>query len=67
MVGLATIVFAFYLASMLLDKKRPGDGERHVTMFGFLLLVPAILTRSLPPMILFLLSLFFAAYLHKAR
>lgn len=35
-------------------------------MFGFLLLVSAILTQSLPPAILPLLSLFFAAYLHKA-
>jgi len=36
-------------------------------MFSFLLLVPTIVTKHLPPMILPLLSLFFAAYLHKAR
>lgn len=67
MVGLFVILFVLYLATTLLDKKRPRDAERHVMMFSFLLLVPAILTQHLPPMILSLLSLFFAAYLHKAR
>ena len=67
MVGLFVILFVLYVAAALLHKKRPRDAERHVTMFSFLLLVPAILTQHLPPMILPLLSLFFAAYLHKAR
>lgn len=67
MVGFFVILFALYLASALLHKKRPKDAERHVTMFSFLLLVPTILTQHLLPMILPLLSLFFAAYLHKAR
>ena len=62
MVGLATIVFVLYLAATLFNKKRLQDAERHVTTFSFLLLVPTILTQHLPP-----LSLFFAAYLHKAR
>ena len=66
-VGLFVILFAFYLASALLHQKRPQDAERHVTMLSFLLLVPTILTQHLPPMILPLLSLFFAAYLHKAK
>ncbi len=66
-VGLLIILFVLYLARALLDKKRPPDGERHVTMFGFLLLVPTILAQHLPPMVLPILSLFFAAYLHKAR
>jgi hypothetical protein len=66
-VGLFVILFVLHLAAALLAERRPQDGERHVTMFGFLLLVPAILTQSLPPAILPLLSLFFAAYLHKAR
>ena len=65
--GLFVILFALYLASALLHKKRPRDAERHVTMFGFLLLVPTVLTQHLPPLILPLLSLFLAAYLHKAR
>lgn len=67
MVGLFVILFVLYLATTLLDKKQPRDSERHITMLGFLLLVPVILTQHLPPMILSLLSLFFAAYLHKAR
>jgi 4-amino-4-deoxy-L-arabinose transferase-like glycosyltransferase len=67
MVGLLIILFVLYLARALLDKKRPKDDERHVTMFTFLLLVPTILAQHLPPMVLPLLSLFFAAYLHKAR
>jgi len=66
-VGLSVILFVLYLASALLNKKRPQDAERHVTMLSFLLLVPTILTQHLPPLILPLLSLFFAAYLHKAR
>ncbi len=66
-VGLFVILFALYLASALFNKKRPQDAERHVTMLDFLLLVPTILMQHLPPMILPLLSLFFAAYLHKAR
>jgi hypothetical protein len=67
MVGLFVVLFVLHLAAALLAKRRPPDGERHVTMFSFLLLVPAILTQSLPPAILPLLSLFLAAYLHKAR
>ncbi|CAA9301471.1 MAG: hypothetical protein AVDCRST_MAG93-4632 [uncultured Chloroflexia bacterium] len=67
MVGLIIVVFALYLAATLLGRKRPRDAERHVTMFGFLLLVPTILTQHLPPLILPILSLFLAAYLHKAR
>lgn len=67
MVGLFVVLFALHLAAALLAERRPPDGERHVTMFGFLLLVPAVLTQSLPPTILPVLSLFFAAYLHKAR
>lgn len=67
MVGLFVMLFVFYLATVLLAKKRPRDAERHITMVGFLLLVPTILIQHLPPMILPLLSLFFAAYLHKAR
>ncbi len=67
MVGLFVIVFALHLAAALLAKKRPPDSERHVTMLSFLLLVPAVLTQSLPLIILPVLSLFFAAYLHKAR
>ncbi len=66
-VGLFVILFALYLASALLNKKRPKDAERHVTMFSFLLLVPAILIQHLPLTIRPLLSLFFAAYLHKSR
>lgn len=67
MIGLATVVFVLYLAAALLGKKRPQGAERHVTMFGFPLLVPTILTQHLPPLILPLLSLFFTAYLHKAK
>lgn len=66
-VGFFVILFVLYLASALLGKKQPKDAERHVTMFSFLLLVPAVLTQHLPPMILPMLSLFLAAYLHKAR
>ena len=67
MVGFSVILFVLYLASALLGKKRPKDAERHVTMFGFLLLIPTILTQHMPPMILPILSVFFTAYLHKAR
>lgn len=67
MVGPFVILFALHLASALLNKKRPQDAERHVTMLSFLLLVPTVLTQHLPPLILPLLSLFFAAYLHKAK
>lgn len=67
MVGLFVILFVLYVAAALLYKKRPRDAERHVMMFSFLSLVPAILMQHLPPMILPILSLFFAAYLHKAR
>lgn len=67
MVGLFVILFVLHLAAALLTKKRPRDHERHVTMVGFVLLVPAVVAQSLPPTILPLLSLFFAAYLHKAR
>ncbi len=66
-VGFFVILFVLYLASALFHKKRPKDAERHVTMFSFLLLVPAVLTQHLPTMILPMLSLFLAAYLHKAR
>ncbi len=66
-VGLATIIFVLHLATALLGKKPPQDAERHVTMFSFLLLIPAVLTQHLPPMVLPMRSLFFAAYLHKAR
>ena len=67
MVGLITILFVLYLAQALLHTKHPRDGERHVAMVSFLLLVPVLLTQHLPFAILPLLSLFFAAYLHKAR
>lgn len=36
-------------------------------MVSFVLLFPTILAQYLPPAILPLLSLYFAAYLHKAR
>ena len=67
MVGLFVFVFALYLAAALLAKKPPGEGERHATMVAFLLLIPTLLNQRLPPTILPLLSLFFAAYLHRAR
>ena len=65
--SVSVILLALYVARALLGTKQPRDGERHVTMLSCLLLVPAILTQHLPPMILPLLSLFLAAYLHKAR
>ena len=65
MLGLFVITFVLYLIAALLDRRRPRDAERYVTMVGFMCLVPATLAQHLPPLIL-LLSLFFAAYLHKA-
>lgn len=59
MIGL--IVFALYLAATLLAKKQPQDAERHVTMIGYLLFVPAVLTQQFPPTILPMLSLFLAS------
>ena len=67
MVGLFVLVFALHLAAALLAKKPPSAGERHATMVAFLVLIPTLLNQRLPPTILPLLSLFFAAYLHRAR
>lgn len=66
MLGLFVITFVLYLTAALLDRRRLRDAERYVTMVGFMFLVPATLAQHLPPLILLLLSLFFAAYLHKA-
>ena len=67
MVGLFVLMFALHLAAALLATKPPSAGERHATMVAFLLLIPTLLNQRLPPTILPLLSLFFAAYLHRAR
>ena len=67
MAGLFVLVFALHLAAALLANKPPRDGERRATMVAFMLLAPTLLTQPLPPTILPLISLFFAAYLHRAR
>ena len=67
MTGLFALLFALHLAAALLAKTPPRDGERHATMVAFAVLVPAVLTQRLPPTLVPLLSLFFAAYLHRAR
>lgn len=67
MVGLFVLVFALHLAAALLAAKPPGAGERHATMVAFLILIPTLLSSRLPPTLVSLLSLFFAAYLHRAR
>lgn len=67
MVGLFAFVFALHLAAALLAKQPPGDGERYATMAAFVLLVPALLAQRLPLTLLPLISLFFAAYLRRAR
>ena len=67
MAGLSVLLFALYLAAALLARTPPGDGERHVTMLAFAVLIPAILTQRLPLTLVPLLSLFLAAYLHRAR
>lgn len=67
MVGLLTFFFALYLAAALLSGQRPKDAERHLTMLGFFCLAPTLVVQQLPLMILPLLTVFLAAYLHKAR
>ena len=67
MVGLFVLVFALHLAAALLATKAPSAGERHATMVAFLLLIPMLLSLRLPPTLVSLLSLFFAACLHRAR
>ena len=67
MTGLFAFLFALHLAAALLAKTPPKDGDRQVTMIAFMLLVPTLVTQPWPPAILPLLSLFFAAYLQKAR
>ena len=67
MVGLFVLVFALHLAAALLAKKPPSAGEQHATMVAFLLLIPTVLSLRLPPTLVPLLSLFLAAYLHRAR
>ena len=67
MAGLVTFLFALHLAAALLAKLPPKDGDRQITMIAFVLLVPTLVTQPWPPAILPLLSLFFAAYLQKAR
>ena len=67
MVGLFVLMFALHLAAALLATKPPSAGERHATMVAFLLLIPMLLSLRLPPTLVSLLSLFFAACLHRAR
>ena len=67
MVGFFVLVFALNLAAALLATKPPSAGERHATMVAFLLLIPTVLSLRLPPTLVPLLSLFLAAYLHRAR
>ena len=67
MVGLFVLMFVLHLAAALLAKKPPKDGERYLTMTTFVLLIPALLAQRLPLTLLPLLSLFLAAYLHRAR
>ena len=62
MAGLFAFMFALHSFAALLARKPPKDGERYATMAAFvLLLVPALLAQRLPPAVLSLLSLFFAA------
>lgn len=67
MLGFVVMLFVLYLTAALLDRRRPNDAARYVTMVGFVFLVPAMVAQHLPLTLLPLLSLFFAAYLHKAR
>jgi hypothetical protein len=67
MLASLTVLFALHLATALLGKKRPGDTERRVTIGGFCLLVSALIGQKLPLAVVAVLSLYVAAYLHKAR
>lgn len=67
MAGLVAFLFALHLAAALLAKTPTEDGDRQVIMIAFVLLVSMLVTQPWPPAILPLLSLFFAAYLYKAR
>ena len=61
------VLFTRHLVAALLAKKPPRDGERHATMVASMLLAPTLVTQPLPPTLLPLLSLFFAAHLRRAR
>lgn len=67
MPGLFVFLFALHLAAGLLATKPPKDGERHLTMVAFLVIVTTLVTKPWPPTGLPLLALFFAAYLQRAR
>lgn len=67
MPGLFVFLFALHLAAGLLAKKPPKDGERHLTMVAFVVIVTTLVTQPWPPALVPLLALFFAAYLQRAR
>lgn len=67
MLAALTLLFALYLAAALLRKKRPREAERRATMCSFCLLVPALISHNLPLEIVSALSVYFAAYVCRAR
>jgi hypothetical protein len=67
MLGLYIMLLAFYLGTGLLARKKPTNLERHVGMVGFVCLTPGIISGRLPLLILPILVLMTAGYLHRAR
>lgn len=67
MLGLAIMLLAFYLAAGLLQRKKPTNLERHLGMVSFVCLTPGLIIQRLPLMILPILLLMLAGYLHRAR
>ena len=67
MLASLTLLFALYLGTALLGRKRPGDGERRVAMCSFGMLAPALIGQDLPLGVTALLAVYFTAYLHRAR
>jgi hypothetical protein len=67
MLGFCIMLLAFYLAAGLLARKKPTNLERHVGMVGFICLTPGMISGRLPLLILPILVLMIAGYLHRAR
>lgn len=58
MLALLILLFALYLGVALTTKKAPAELERRVVMLSFCLLTPALISQTLSPSVLAVLTLY---------
>lgn len=67
MLGVAVVLYSFFLMAGILGRYRPLPNERRLSTIGFVVLSSVLLGRGLPLMIVPILTFLLVAFLQRAR